>query len=180
MFSTGAGIPLIPLKSPAPFFTMPESIPPATMPDHDSSNAVEITPANIRLAAMNLLARREHSVRELRTKLKRRFPDNDEIEAQLSLLIAQRLQSDVRFAQSYARQRISRGYGPLRLREELRERGVSEADVAAAMDEMEIDWCGVATDVMRKKFGMRDAIDLKEKARRARFMQYRGFAAEHY
>ena len=34
----------------------------------------EITPADVRLsAAMNLLARREHSVRELRNKLKRRF-----------------------------------------------------------------------------------------------------------
>jgi len=150
------------------------------MPDHDSSNAVEITSADIRLAAMNLLARREHSVRELRNKLKHRFPDSDKIDEQLSLLIAERLQSDVRFAQSYARQRISRGYGPIRLREELRERGVSEADVAAAMDEMEIDWCAVATDVMCRKFGLRDAIDLKEKARRIRFMQYRGFATEHY
>jgi regulatory protein len=150
------------------------------MPDHDSSNPIEINPADIRLAAMNLLARREHSVRELRNKLKHRFPDSDKIDEQLSLLIAERLQSDVRFAQSYARQRISRGYGPIRLREELRERGVSEADVAAAMDEMEIDWCAVATDVMYKKFGLRDAIDLKEKARRTRFMHYRGFATEHY
>jgi len=150
------------------------------MPDHDSSSAVGINSADIRLAAMNLLARREHSVRELRNKLQRRFPDDEKIDAQLSQLIAQRLQCDVRFAQSYARLRISRGYGPIRLREELRERGVSEADVAAAMDEMEIDWCAVAADVMRKKFGMRDAIDLQEKARRARFMQYRGFAAEHY
>jgi len=150
------------------------------MPDHDSSNPLEINPADIRLAAMNLLARREHSVRELRNKLKHRFPDSDKIDEQLSLLIAERLQSDVRFAQSYARQRISRGYGPIRLREELRERGVSEADVAAAMDEMEIDWCAVATDVMYKKFGLRDPIDLKEKARRVRFMHYRGFATEHY
>ncbi len=150
------------------------------MPDHDSSSALEINPADIRLAAMNLLARREHSLRELRTKLKRRFADDEKIDEQLSRLIEERLQSDVRFAQSYARQRISRGYGPVRLREELRERGVSEADVAAAMDEMEIDWCAVATDVMHRKFGTLAAIDLKEKARRHRFMQHRGFTAEHY
>jgi len=180
MFFTGVGIPLIPLKSLAPFFNTPESVPTATMPDHDSSNPVEINPADIRLAAMNLLARREHSVRELRSKLKRRFPDNDKIDKQLSLLIAERLQSDVRFAQSYARQRIGRGYGPIRLLEELRERGVSEADVAAAMEEMEVDWCAVATDVMHRKFGTLTAIDLKEQARHYRFMQYRGFTAEHY
>ncbi len=129
---------------------------------------------------MDLLARREHSVRELRNKLQRRFPDVETIDKQLSRLAAERLQSDVRFAQSYARQRISRGYGPLRLREELRERGVAEADVAAAMQEMDIDWYAVATDAIHKKFGTLGPIDLKEKARRARFMQYRGFAVQHY
>jgi len=150
------------------------------MPDHDSSNLVQINPADIRLAAMNLLARREHSVRELRNKLKRRFSDSDRIDEQLSLLIAERLQSDVRFAQSYTRQRISRGYGPIRLHEELRERGVAEADVTAAMDEMEIDWHALAVEVIHKRFGALAPIDIKEKAKRARFMQYRGFAAEHY
>jgi len=129
---------------------------------------------------MNLLAQRDHSLRELRNKLVRRYPDAASVDEQLSRLIVERLQSDVRFAASYARQRISRGYGPLRVREELRERGVSEADVTAAMAELDIDWCVVAAEVLHKKFGKRDAIDLKEKARRARFMQYRGFASEHY
>ena len=150
------------------------------MPDHDSSSPVEITAADIRLAAMNLLGRREHSVRELRDKLKRRFPGSDKIDEQLSRLIAERLQSDVRFAHSYARQRISRGCGPIRLREELRERGVSEADVTLAMDEMEIDWHALAMEVIHKRFGALAPIDIKEKAKRARFMQYRGFLAEHY
>jgi len=129
---------------------------------------------------MNLLAQRDHSVRELRSRLMRRFPDAASVDGQLSRLIEERLQSDVRFAASYARQRISRGYGPLRLREELRERGVSEADVTAALAELDIDWFAVAAEVLHKKFGKHDVIDLKEKARRARFMQYRGFASEHY
>ena len=150
------------------------------MTEQDPFSVLEINSADIRLAAMNLLARREHSVRELRDKLKRRFPDDEKIDAQIARLIEERLQCDVRFAQSYARQRISRGYGPLRLREELRERGVSDTDVAAAMDELQIEWCAVATDVLYKKFGALAAIDLKEKARRARFMQYRGFTVEHY
>ncbi len=150
------------------------------MPDQDSSTAVEINSADIRVAAMNLLARREHSVHELRTKLQRRFPASEKINEQLSRLIAQCLQSDVRFAQSYARQRISRGYGPIRLREELRERGVSDVDIAAAMDEMEIDWRALAEEVIHRKFRAHTPIDIKEKAKRARFMQYRGFLAEHY
>jgi regulatory protein len=150
------------------------------MSDQEYSSGSESDPADIRLAAMNLLARREHSVRELRIKLLRRFPDDEKINEQLSRLTAEHLQSDVRFAESYARQRISRGYGPVRLREELRERGVAEADVAAAMNELEIDWHALAVEVIHKRFGALAPIDIKEKARRARFMQYRGFTADHY
>jgi regulatory protein len=149
------------------------------MPDEESVDAA-ISPANVRLAAMNLLARREHSVRELRNKLKRRFADNAMIDEQVSRLTEEHLQSDLRFTESYLYQRISRGYGPVRLREELRERGVSEADIAAVMEEMEIDWCAHAAEVMHKKFGALAPYDMKEKARRARFMQYRGFTGDHY
>lgn len=146
----------------------------------DESTGASASPADIRLAAMNLLARREHSLYELRTKLKHRFSDDAAVDEQLSLLTAQRLQCDVRFAESYARGRIGRGYGPLRLREELRERGVSAADAAAAMDALDVDWRAIAIEVLTKKFGAPHAGDLKEKARRARFMQYRGFSTEHY
>ncbi len=148
--------------------------------DEDVSNTVESNPADIRLAAMNLLARREHSVRELRNKLQRRFPGDEKVNEQLCRLTEERLQSDIRFAASYARQRISRGFGPIRLREELRERGVSEDDIAAALDEVGIDWCAVAVEVIHKRFGAHKPIDIQEKARRARFMQYRGFATDHY
>ena len=146
----------------------------------DQSEGVEVTPADVRLAAMNLLARREHSVRELRKKLKRRFVDDVMIDEQLARLSSENLQSNLRFAESYARQRVGRGYGPVRVQEELRERGASVADVAAAMRELEVDWGVVASEVMLKKFGVLAPVDIKEKARRARFMQYRGFTAEHY
>jgi regulatory protein len=151
----------------------------------ESSQAEEVasaekTPADVRLAAMNLLARREHSVRELRNKLKRRFPDHSMIDEQIARLTGQNLQSNLRFAECYARERIGRGYGPVRVREELRERGASAFDVAAAMKELQVDWFVVASEVMLKKFGALAPSDIKEKARRARFMQYRGFTAEHY
>lgn len=146
----------------------------------DESLATNASSADIRLAAMNLLARREHSVRELRNKLLRRFPDEEMIAEQLQRLTDERLQSDARFADSYARQRCEKGYGPLRVREELRERGVDEADILLVMDALEIDWTALAAEVMRKKFGAAPPRDIKEKARRGRFMQYRGFSLEHY
>ncbi len=158
---------------------MSEYIPRETNLEEDSTEA-EITPADVRLAAMNLLARREHSVRELRNKLKRRFTDDAMIDEQIARLTGQNLQSNLRFAESYARQRIGRGYGPVRVREELRERGASGLDVAAAMEELQVDWFAVASEVALKKFGALAPSDINEKARRVRFMRYRGFTTEHY
>ena len=158
---------------------MPEDHPLESNPLEEAAT-VEKTPADVRLAAMNLLARREHSVRELRNKLKRRFPDHSMIDEQIARLTGQNLQSNLRFAECYARERIGRGYGPVRVREELRERGASALDVAAAMKELQVDWFVVASEVLLKKFGALAPSDIKEKARRARFMQYRGFIAEHY
>lgn len=139
-----------------------------------------VSPTDIRLAAMNLLARREHSLGELRLKLRRRFGDERSVETQLQKLAEQNLQCDERFAESFARQRSGRGYGPARVRQEMRERGISDAAVARAFEAAEIEWTEVAEGVYLKKFGEGAPLDMKEKARRIRFMQYRGFDPDHY
>ena len=150
------------------------------MPDSDSKIPATGSPADIRCAAMNLLARREHSLAELRQKLQRRFTDKVQLEVQLQQLAEEKLQSDERYAESFARQRISRGYGPLRVRQEMREKGLTDQAVSAALEAVEVDWVASAAQVFRKKFGRRDCLDIKEKSRRIRFMQYRGFSPEHY
>ena len=48
------------------------------------------------------------------------------------------------------------------------------------MKALQVDWFAAASEVILKKFGALAPSDIKEKARRARFMQYRGFTAEHY
>ncbi|MBE9539654.1 MAG: regulatory protein RecX [Proteobacteria bacterium] len=129
---------------------------------------------------MNLLARREHSRWELLRKLRRRFPDEQLLTTELQRLANENLQSDERYAQSYARERAGRGYGPLRVRQEMRERGLSDSEVASAFQHAELDWFALASSAFHKKFGEPGPVELKEKARRIRFMQYRGFIAEHY
>jgi regulatory protein len=140
----------------------------------------EFSAADIRVAAMNLLARREHSLGELRQKLLRRFDDPAMLETQLQKLVEENLQSDDRFAESFARQRAGRGYGPARVRQEMREKNLSDIAIARAFETAELDWWALAEKVYRKKFGEPGALELKEKARRVRFMQYRGFSADHY
>lgn len=139
-----------------------------------------LNPVAIRVAAMDLLARREHTLQELRRKLARRFPDEQLVELELLRLGEDNLQSDQRFAQSFVRQRAARGKGPLRLRQEMRERGVSDTDIQHAMESTEVDWYALAAEVLLKKFGDTRSMDLKTKARCFRFMQYRGFSSDHY
>ncbi len=147
--------------------------------------SVSPSPAEIRLAAMNLLARREHSLQELRRKLRSRFPDEDALEAELGRLAEENLQSDSRFAEDFARQRAARGYGPLRVQQEMREKGLSDAAIEDAFTHAGLDWYERAEEAYRKKFGPAPSgataqAGLKEKARRVRFMQYRGFQPDHY
>ncbi|MEH6635179.1 MAG: regulatory protein RecX [Halioglobus sp.] len=148
--------------------------------DGPEEAALAINPVDIRFAAMNLLARREHTQRELRRKLGRRFANAQLVAQEVQRLTDEHLQSDQRFAESFAWQRTGRGYGPQRVRQEMRDRGLADHEIADALAVLEVDWRALAYEVYHKKFGSCSAAELKEKARRARFMQYRGFSAEHY
>lgn len=132
--------------------------------------------ANIRRAAMDLLARREYAKSELAAKLQRTLGSHpEEIDAEIDKLQAEGLQSDVRLAESFIRTRAGRGQGPVRIRGELRGRGVADELVSAAMESSGIDWFELADTVYQKRFGEEPPANAKEKAKRSRFMQQRGF-----
>ncbi len=132
--------------------------------------------ADYRAIAIGLLARREHSRQELRSKLLSRGCEADELDQLLHDLEAEGLQSDERYAESYVHSRIDRGFGPLRIQAELRQRGVSDALVEAFLDSRSSAWKHRAQEVWAKKYG-EQAEDYKERARQARFLQGRGFSA---
>ena len=126
---------------------------------------------------MNLLARREHSVAELVTKLSADF-EYDDIIAGISKLTEANLQSDQRFAENYLRYRSQRGFGYQKIRQELKERGVDAELISEALAESDIDWFALAAGVRCKRFGEQQPEDYKERAKQQRFLQYRGFSHE--
>jgi len=150
---------------------------------------VEVKPSDIRLAGMDLLARREHSSKEIVTKLKRRFgkrlEDDDLIHDVVDQLTNEGLLSDERYAESMARQLVNRGSGPSKVAYELRQKGC-DPDVALSDAFPDgVDWFAVAEEVFDRKFGakaMPEEWDLKQKerAKRGRFMASRGFAPSHF
>ena len=140
----------------------------------------------LRKKAMDLLARREHAVAELRRKLqshvdgrgKAQHLDADAIDDVLAKLQNEGLVSDERFTEAFVRHRNNNGYGPQRIQAELRERGVSEKIAAIHLDLGDPQWFERALSVRNKRFGEDRPKDFKERARQARFLQYRGFTTE--
>lgn len=144
--------------------------------------AEPLNSGQLRIAAMDYLARREHTAAELETKLRGRFRDNPEVEVLLPEVIQQLqrdgLQSDERFAEAFVRGRCAKGHGPLRIARDLRQKGLSSALIHHHLNSSEVDFFALAASVARKKFGPLPAADIKEQARRIRFLNYRGFTGE--
>jgi regulatory protein len=128
--------------------------------------------------AVSLLANREHSALELSRKLQNAGFDTDEVEKTLHDLQQANLQSDERFAENYLRSRANKGYGELRIRNELKERGVASELISECLYKAEIDWFSLAVEVRCKRFGESNPEDYKERAKQQRFLQYRGFSHE--
>jgi regulatory protein len=150
-------------------------------PDLDESTqggAQSVNPRDVRVAAMDLLARREHLQRELQLKLNKRFAADAVIADVLLCLQEEGLQSDWRFCESYLRMRSGRGYGPERIQQELRQKGAPAELVALAFESCEIDWLALARSTRSKKFGDETPADYKAKSKQLRFLQYRGFAGD--
>ena len=131
-----------------------------------------------RHVAMDLLSRREHTQAELRQKLQRKAFSSEEIDQTLSDLTAEGLQSDAVFAERYLQLRHQKGYGPLRIRQELKQKGVSAEAIEAAFDAAEIDWRDSLQQLYDSRFVVSDAIDYPQKMKQARFLQNRGFSPE--
>ncbi len=111
-------------------------------------------------------------------KLRAKGYDPDLIEALIEQLGQEGLQSDTRYADSYLYSRTQKGYGPVRLRQELKERGVDDTTIENSLENLEIDWTERLTEVRKKKFGETIPKDYKEQAKESRFLQYRGFTSE--
>ncbi len=138
------------------------------------------TETEIRQSAMNILSMREQSRSELFRKLVRKYPEaRDKIEAVVEQLAGNDFQSDERFAESFVRSRINRGYGPIRISAELRQKGVDREAVSEILPDISDDsWFEMAVEAQTRKFSGKTANDQKEKAKQMRYLIYRGYTSQ--
>lgn len=98
-----------------------------------------------------------------------------EIDELIAQLVNEGLLSDHRYAEAYIHMRVSRGYGPLRIREELKERGVAISLIEQYLDDNAELWHEKLSLVWQKRFNETKPKDFLEYNRQMRFLQYRGF-----
>src|SRR5476651_2776220 len=116
----------------------------------------------VRRTAMDLLARREHGRDELTRKLRQRGALPEMIDTALDRLTEEGLLSESRYLESFVSYRARSGYGPLRIREELGQRGLQRADIELALRESGIDWQEQLRETWQRKFAGHLPVDARE------------------
>jgi len=131
-------------------------------------------PIDPKTQALKLLARREHSAKELTRKLKARGISDEDAASAVEHATGENWQSDARYAEMLVRTRVANGYGPVRIAAELHVSGVPAEQARAALDAAEVDWHALAVEVHAKKFGGPPKTSAA-RAKQYRYLQGRGF-----
>jgi len=130
------------------------------------------------LEALRLLARRDFAPEELAGRLAARGFAAEVTGQVIAALIESGSVNAARYAENYVSWEAARGHGPVRIAAELRQRGVESPLIDTALAAGP-DWRQLALKTVRGRFGAQAPGSFRERARRARFLQYRGFSADH-
>lgn len=129
-------------------------------------------------SALRLLCRREHSADELSVKLSQKGFQPAEINEALEECQRLGLQSDERFVEQMVRLRIRQGYGPLKISQELKSKGVGSDVIVYALEQEKGHWLHHALQVWEKKCKGQRELTLSDIQKQQRFLLYRGFSSE--
>ena len=139
---------------------------------------VATDPGAVRAKALELLARREHSRLELRQKLIQRGYPPAQIDLVLDQLVEERLLDEGRYAELYASTRADKGYGPLRIARELRERGVPDEQVTTSLAALDPFWPPKLRELHRKRFKALVPTDAAGRMQQTRVLRQHGFTLD--
>jgi regulatory protein len=145
----------------------------------DSADQIKKEYKRLMAKGIRLLSMREHSVREISKKLSLKCESLDLVYAVVDELIANKYLSDRRFTETFVRSRQNRGFGPNKIKLELSEKGIEINIVDDYLDMNSAIWYESAEQQYSRKYGDGPVDDYKTWAKRARFMQGRGFSMEH-
>lgn len=138
--------------------------------------------------AIRILAMRDHSEQELRRKLTapvmtKNGPEpidapEEDVEKVIVWCHENHYLDDMRFVKQFIASRSRKGYGPVRIRQELGQKGIGRSDIEQAMRECEIEWSVLARHQAERKYGDPLPSTFPEKVKIQRFLLYRGYLME--
>jgi regulatory protein len=131
----------------------------------------------IRKECLRLLTRRDHSRKEIQDKLAFKGYNRSEVSSVVDELSQQSWQDDKRYAESYARVRSQKGFGPVRIAYELRQQGIEAETIEDIVRSMESVWQDILMQVFIKKYAKLETVDSNERSKRIRFLLQRGFSS---
>lgn len=127
----------------------------------------------MRAFAYLLLGRREYSQHELINRLRKKWPQAEGIRTLVEQLARENLVSDERFAESFVRSRVRRSQGPVKIRAQLRGRGVSDEIIAQVLESNSAEWFDLALEWLRRQHP--GDLSFEEKPKYYRRLLSRGF-----
>jgi regulatory protein len=136
-------------------------------------SARDLTEAEVRDIALRYLGRREYAIEELRHKLVQRGADSEITDTVINELADENLVSDQRFTEMYVRMRVRRLFGPLKIRGELRSRGITDRLIAEVMPGGDDTWFDTASQWASKR--CTGELDYAARAKIYRSLMNRGF-----
>jgi len=127
----------------------------------------------MRAFAYRLLGQREYSLSELSNRISRKWPQASDIDSFVYQLAEENLVSDERFAESFLRSRVQRHQGPMKIKAEMRGKGVPDAIISGVLDSMSGEWRALAAEWLERQHS--GAIDFADKQKYYRRLVNRGF-----
>ena len=134
-----------------------------------------IVDKDIRKKLLDFLSRREHSFKELIFKLEDRVSSSQKLFLELEILREEGLQSDERFAESFIRSRSIKGFGPEKISNELRSKGIEENLIKKMVYSQELDWKMILKKELKKKYPQSMNYKIEDISKMKKFFYQRGF-----
>lgn len=132
----------------------------------------------LRNRALYWLSKRDYSIKDFRVKLDKVCELTDLKEELVEDFIQKDWLNEQRYMTSFVRSKISAGLGQRRIVMELQQHGIKTSEAELYLEQMEVDWFEQAQATYSRKYGEKPITDYKDKSKRYRFMQYRGFSSE--
>ena len=127
--------------------------------------------------ALDLLSRREHSQKEIKLKLQKKFKNSEEIYEVIEKLVANNIINDTRFTEHYINARKRRGFGAKKISYELISKGINESIIESLLSNID-DWKELAKKEFNKKYKDGPSDDFKIRSKQKNFLLNRGFSFE--